>query len=75
MKKLYQSLPFFLTIFFSMIVVYLLLSSIQMSANIEEPFVGRYLRPHIRTARLTAENYLGDYGARSVKLLRKNGML
>lgn len=75
MKKLYRSLPFFLTIFISMIVVYLLLSTMQMSSNIEEPFVGKYLRPHIRTARLTAENYLGDYGARQVKLMMKRNNL
>jgi hypothetical protein len=75
MKKLYQSLPFFLTIFLSMIVVYLFLSSIQMSANIEEPFIGRHIRPHIRTARLTAENYLGEYGTYGMNLLRKKGIL
>lgn len=75
MKQLYKSLPFFLTIFFSIIAVYLMLYSIQINPNIEEPFVGKYLRPHIRNARLTTENYLGDYGARGIKLLRKNGML
>jgi hypothetical protein len=47
----------------------------EINPNIEEPFVGKYLRPHIRNARLTAENYLGDYGARQVKLIMKRNNL
>ena len=75
MKKLYSALPFFLTLFLIGMIVFIILATFQISANVEEPFIGSFIRPHVRNARLTAENYLGDYGASGIKLLRRNGLL
>jgi hypothetical protein len=75
MKKLYSALPFFLTLFLIGMVVFIILSTFQISANVEEPFVGSLIRPYMRNVRLTAENYLGDYGASKVRKIMETGHL
>lgn len=75
MKKLYSAMPFFLTLFFISMIVFIMLSTFQISANVEEPFVGSLIRPHMRNVRLTAENYLGDYGASKVRKIMETGHL
>jgi len=37
-----------------------------------EGFIGKYIRPQVRRARIVAENKLGDYGRYIKKFLRKN---
>lgn len=43
--------------------------------NKKEGFIGKHIRPHIRRARIIAENKMGDYGRYITTFLRRNNLL
>lgn len=63
-------------IFITIFILCLLLHNYKNKKNIiEEPFIGKHIRPHIRRIRLAAEEHFGNYGRYGLNLLKRKGFL
>ena len=61
-------------IYLALVVILALAFDMIMRIKNNEGFmgIGKYIRPHVRKARIVAENKLGDYGRYIKNFLRKN---